>query len=103
MAIIAIAMNSRSPLDDYVFDALMRDLVGHDRRPAAFLIYIALASKGGFGRRCWSHLQLAEQTGLSKRTVQDGLRHLVGRGLVESRRAGATEPGMIEVLTPWRR
>jgi hypothetical protein len=25
------------PIDDYVLDVLMRDLVGHDQQPAAFL------------------------------------------------------------------
>jgi hypothetical protein len=26
-------------LDEYVVDVLMRDLVGHDRRPVSFLVY----------------------------------------------------------------
>lgn len=29
-------------LDSYVIDVLMPDLVGHDRRPAAFLVYLFL-------------------------------------------------------------
>lgn len=32
-------------LDDYVVDVLMRDLVGHDRRPASFLVYLWLISE----------------------------------------------------------
>ena len=32
-------------LDDYVLDSLMRDLVGHDRRPACFLVYLWLAGE----------------------------------------------------------
>ena len=31
-------------LDDYVTDVLMRDLVGHDRRPVSFLVYLWLAA-----------------------------------------------------------
>ena len=31
--------------DDYIFDSLMRDLVGHDRRPASFLVYAWLAAE----------------------------------------------------------
>jgi len=31
--------------DDYVTDVLMRDLVGHDRRPVAFLVYLWLAQR----------------------------------------------------------
>ena len=33
---------SAVPVDDYVLDTLMRDLVGHDRRPSAFLVYLYL-------------------------------------------------------------
>jgi hypothetical protein len=29
-------------VDDYVLDVLMRDLVGHDRQPAAYLVYLWL-------------------------------------------------------------
>ena len=32
-------------LDDYVIDVLMRDLVGHDRRPVSFLVYLWLAAE----------------------------------------------------------
>lgn len=100
---IAMVMNATADIDDYVFDTLMRDLVGHDRRPGAFLIYLALASQAARGRRSWSHVQLAASTGLAKRTVQEGLRHLAGRGLIEVRRAEPTEAAVIEVLAPWRR
>ena len=27
-------------IDDYVLDTLMADLVGHDRRPSAFVVYL---------------------------------------------------------------
>lgn len=36
-------------LDDYIVDVLMRDLVGHDRRPVSFLVYLWLA--GEYKRR----------------------------------------------------
>jgi hypothetical protein len=29
-------------VDDYVVDTLMADLVGHDRQPSAFLVYLYL-------------------------------------------------------------
>lgn len=36
------------PLDDYVVDTLMRDLVGHDHRPVSFLVYFgSLRNSGG--------------------------------------------------------
>jgi len=87
-------------IDAYVTETLMRDLVGHDHRPSAFLVYVALL---GTGRQALSHAQIAEATGLSKRNVQDSLRHLERRGLVALRRAGRTEPATIEPLSPWRK
>jgi len=30
------------PIDDYVLDVLMRDLIGHDQKPAAFIVYLHL-------------------------------------------------------------
>jgi hypothetical protein len=95
--------NKRYSMDAYVVDALMRDLVGHDHRASAFLVYLALtaASEGGVPRL--SHAQLAERTGLSKRGVQDAILHLSNRGLLRVIRRGATEIPRYEPLTPWRR
>jgi len=31
--------------DEYVLDSLMRDLVGHDRRPVSYLVYLWLAAE----------------------------------------------------------
>jgi hypothetical protein len=43
-------------LDRYVLESLMVDLVGHDRRPAAFLLYLALTrlvgNKAGAALSC---------------------------------------------------
>ena len=33
------------PIDDYVLDVLMRDIVGHDQQPAAFLVYLYLSGR----------------------------------------------------------
>ena len=49
------------PIDDYVLDVLMRDIVGHDQQPAAFLVYLYLslaekeveAQKVSKKRRIW--------------------------------------------------
>ena len=30
------------PIDVYIVDTLMRDLVGHDRQPSAYLVYVFL-------------------------------------------------------------
>jgi transcription initiation factor IIE alpha subunit len=104
MAGIAMAMDAATiPVDPYVLDTLMRDLIGHDRRPSAYLVYLALLGLAGEGRVALSHAQLAARTGLSKRAVQDGLAHLARRRLIAAHRTGATEPGQYRVLTPWRR
>src|SRR5882762_3434157 len=59
-------------LDDYITDVLLRDLVGHDRRPASFLVYLWLT---GEQARCGASVQisyqeLAENIGVSKSSVQ---------------------------------
>ena len=90
-------------LDAYVLDSLMRDLVGHDRRTSSFLVYLALSAASDEGPPVLSHAQLAERTGLSKRSVQEAVRHLVGRGLLHATKRGATEVARYEPLRPWRR
>jgi hypothetical protein len=89
-------------LDAYVLDALMRDLVGHDRRPSAFLVYLTLHAAAGEGRASLSHAQLAEHTGLSKRGVQDAIRHLTARSLIASTKGGPTDIPRYQPLRPWR-
>lgn len=89
-------------IDRYVIATLMRDLVGHDHRPSAFFVYLALLEVREDGRVAHSHAQLADQTGLSKRAVQDAIRHLARRGLIAVKRAGRNEPATIQPLSPWR-
>ena len=91
----------RYTLDAYILDALMRDLVGHDHRASAFLVYLALTPDEGARRL--SYAQLAERTGLSKRSVQVAVKHLVDRNLLRVTRRGATDVPRYEALTPWRR
>jgi CRP-like cAMP-binding protein len=93
----------RYTFDAYVVDALMRDLVGHDHRASAFLVYLALTASSGEGALNLSHAQLAERTGLSKRSVQDAVLHLVDRNLLRVTRHSTTDIARYEPLTPWRR
>ena len=90
-------------IDAYVIDTLMRDLVGHDHRPSAFLVYLAIAGAAADGRAILSHAQLAERTGLSRRSAQDAVAHLTRRGLVSNLRRGPTEASEYQALRPWRR
>lgn len=93
-------------LDEYVLDVLLPDLAGHDRSPAAFLVYLAL----------WTRLyrteqkevaislsQLAELTGLSKSTVQAGVRVLKRRHLVRITKPSPTAMPVYELVRHWLR
>ena len=118
-------------IDSYILDTLMADLVGHDRQPSAFLVYLFLwtsayvphgaparsrrsspdrsASEGGrtHGRK-ESTTQvalrdIADGTGLSKRAVQDALGRLAKRKLITVTRESITAVPVYTVLRPWRR
>lgn len=93
----------RYTIDAYVVDALMRDLVGHDHRASAFLVYLALTAACEERALNLSHAQLAELTGLSKRSVQDAVLHLADRNLLRVTRRSTTDISRYEPLTPWRR
>ena len=93
-------------LDPYVADTLLRDLVGHDRRPSAYLVYVYLwgLTAGRAGARAELSLgRLAEEAGLSKRAVQVAVAHLERRKLLRVDRPAATAIPAYEVLRPWRR
>jgi DNA-binding MarR family transcriptional regulator len=90
-------------LDPYILDTLMADLVGHDHRPSAFLVYLAIHAAASQGRAALSHAELAERTGLSKRSVQTAVAHLRRRELIATRQSGPTEIIDYQPLTPWRR
>jgi DNA-binding MarR family transcriptional regulator len=93
------------PIDDYVLDVLMRDIVGHDRQPAAYLVYLYLY--GQAARKKWrpvaaSLRSLAEETGLSKSAVQTALERLRRRKLIETTSDHATAVPQHRVLRHWR-
>ena len=99
-------MAARVTLDRYIVDSLMPDLVGHDRKPSAFLVYLYLwcNGRGTRQRRATASLQqIASDTGLSKSAVQHGLRTLKGRRLVTSHQARATAVPEYAVHAPWAR
>lgn len=94
----------RIGFDRYVFDTLMADLVGHDKQPSAFLVYVYLWSRAGRARETSASLQqIALETGLSKSAVQQALRTLKRRRLLQARRASVTAVPEYVVLRPWRR
>jgi len=92
-------------LDDYLIDVLMRDLVGHDRRPVCFLVYVWLAAESGRrdGPVEISYRELSENVGVSKSSVQGAVGWLVRRKLVSVSKARVTATPCYTVLCPWRR
>jgi hypothetical protein len=93
-------------VDEYVFDTLMADLVGHDRQPSAFLVYLFLwRHTRGAGEETAqvSLFDLATGTGLSKRAVQEALRWLSKRRLLSIQRASITAIPLYTVRRPWVR
>ena len=92
-------------LDNYVVDVLLRDLVGHDRRPAAFLVYLWLAAeqqrRNGVVQA--SYQEIAESVGVSKSSVQSAVAWLVRRKLLAASKENATATPRYKVLTPWKR
>jgi len=103
---IVAGMTRPVPLDPYIADVLMRDLVGHDRLPSAFLVYLWLwrMSRGEGRERIGASLQtIATQTGLSKSAVQAAVRHLARRQLIIAERSGPTAAPVYEIRQPWHR
>src|SRR5512137_1271226 len=91
-------------LDDYVTDVLLRDLVGHDRRPVSFLVYLWLAAeqarRGAFVQI--SYQELAENIGVSKSSVQAAVSWLRRRKLLSATKQSATAIPQYTALTPWK-
>lgn len=92
------------PVDAWVFDALMPDLVGHDHRPSAFVVYLLLwrRSAGGAKAVHLSHRMIADGTGLSLRAAQLALRVLERRQLIESKRKHKTSVPAFKLRCHWR-
>ena len=93
------------PIDDYVLDVLMRDLIGHDQQPAAYVVYLCLY--GQAARRKWKPIAasvrtLADATGLSKSAIQIALATLRRRELIVTTREHATDTSRHRVLRHWR-
>lgn len=98
--------NRTVPIDDYVLDILMRDLTGHDQKPAAFMVYLHLY--GHASRNRWRPISasvrtIADATGLSKSAVHMALTHLRGRHLIATIADHATATSRHRVLRHWRR
>jgi DNA-binding MarR family transcriptional regulator len=93
------------PIDDYVLDVLMRDLVGHDQKPASFMVYLHLygqASRNKWRRISASVRTIADATGLSKSAVHAALTHLRRRQLIATTADHVTATPHHRLLRHWR-
>jgi len=91
-------------LDPHVVDVLLPDLVGHDKRPSSFVLYLWLyAMTAGLGRKSafFSYQMLSDRTGLSKRALQRAVEHLRRRQLIRVVRKSPTAVPEYAVATPW--
>jgi len=91
-------------IDDYVIDVLMRDLVGHDRRPVSFLVYLWLSAEQSRRKAPVevSYQELAESIGASKSSAQGAVKWLQRRKLLLVRKATVTSTPSYTVMSPWR-
>ncbi len=116
-------------LDPYITSVLLRDLVGHDRRPASFLVYLwftaeqqeqAQQEQARYARAqhdqvrqskapprrpaavTVSYQELAESIGISKSSAQSAVAWLIRRKLLAVTKTTVTATPAYKVLTPWR-
>ncbi len=91
-------------LDDYITDVLLRDLVGHDRRPVSFLVYLWLAVEQARRDAAVqiSYQELAENIGVSKSSVQAAVSWLRRRKLLSASKENTTAVPRYTTLTPWK-
>jgi hypothetical protein len=92
-------------IDDYVTDVLMRDLVGHDKRPVSFLVYLWLAVEQQRRDSAVqiSYQELAESIGVSKSAAQAAVGWLVRRKLLLAGKATMTSTPRYKVQRPWKK
>jgi DNA-binding transcriptional ArsR family regulator len=100
-----VATPAAIALDSYVLDVLMRDLVGHDKKPSAFIVYLYLAAR--IEREMThcveaSYATIASATGLSKSAVQHAISHLKKRRLVIVSRDSPTSNPQYRLHRHWR-
>jgi hypothetical protein len=90
--------------DAYITDVLMRDLVGHDRRPVSFLVYVWLAAEQEKRSSAVqiSYQELAENIGVSKSAAQSAVAWLARRKLLAVNKENATAVPKYSVLETWK-
>jgi hypothetical protein len=106
MPLNTIVFMKRVPLDAYICDTLMRDLVGHDRKPSAFILFLHLYCRTHARRLrtvSASYQELSEDTGLSRSAVQGAARLLLRRRLISVAKNSPTAVPEYRVNRDWKR
>jgi CRP-like cAMP-binding protein len=101
---ILIMTMATPAFDPYFVDVLMPDLVGHDRSPAAFVVYLYLWRRASLSPRGVvqaSYATIAVDTGLSRITAQRAVALLRHRRLISSKSESKTSVPKYAVLRPW--
>jgi hypothetical protein len=90
-------------LDDYITETLMRDLVGHDRKPVSFLVYLWLAAEQAKAHAevRVSYQHVAESVGISKSSAQAAISWLLKRKLLGVKKDSVTATPVYTVRSPW--
>jgi hypothetical protein len=98
-------MKNEIIFDPYIHRTLLRDLVGHDHKPTAFLVYLWLyAEQQNSGKPvAISYASLAENTGLSRSASQSAVVWLIRRKLLSVAKESITATPVYSVGHPWRR
>ncbi len=99
-------MRKTFEVDSYLVEVLLPDLVGHDKRPAAFVLYLWLWAKthaAGRPAAFFSYQAMTDMTGLSKSAVQRAVAWLERRQFLRVRKRSPTAVPEYTVLTPWLR
>ncbi|HEY3936766.1 MAG TPA: hypothetical protein VGL97_05025 [Bryobacteraceae bacterium] len=94
------------PIDEYVLDVLLPDLVGHDHSPGAFLVYVVFWTalyRLEQRRIAMSLQQVSDRTGLSKSGVQAAIRLLKHRELIKITKDAPTSIPEYELVRHWLR
>ena len=91
-------------LEEYLLDTLMRDLVGHDRRPVSYLVFLWLAAEQQRRGKevSISYQELSESVGVSKSAAQAAVGWLARRKLIAVKKANATATPSYMVQAPWK-
>ncbi|GAA3758610.1 helix-turn-helix domain-containing protein [Terriglobus aquaticus] len=92
-------------IDEYVHSVLLRDLVGHDHRPAAFLTYLwlTLEEQRRGDSVAISYASLAEELGISRSAAQTAIAWLLQRKLLTVQREHITATPVYTTHQPWSR